>query len=214
MRACHASFAVGNLELWWPQTGSGVVFLYLWYWSIIFIYNESERLIHGTPIRCWLGSLFVYAVVFAGLKSIKCQIFYSIQKRWSLRRPMDSSLYWCSRCSRCLQTQGSSSKTREKRGRCRGCGGLIGNRRDEVEKRPTNYIFNLENCKMISRKVVDQFFLSLVQILDFSRSRNFSRNIITYWSRLIRVGPQIFFKKIFSGTFLPWLWWTTLYQVQ
>ena len=59
---------------------------------------------------------------------------------------MDSSLYWCSRCSRCLQTQGSSSKTREKRGRCRGCGGLIGNRRDEVEKRPTNYIFNLEGC--------------------------------------------------------------------
>ena len=186
------------------------------------MFNESEaRIIYGmlTNFRGWLDSLFASAVVFTGLKSKMSDFLFEPPKRWFLRKPMDSSLYWCSQCSQCLQTQGSSSKTREKRGRCRGCGALIGNRRDEVETRPTQGTFlNLGDCKIISRGRRGAFILNRLFIfwrcLVLGRQNPTFVNILEsllvcrvtvplQTEPLLQTGPKIFLKISFQAHCCP-----------
>ena len=137
-----STFCCVTSMLWCPRAGIGAVSSCLWYWWTIFNCKEdwfTERWqISGVG---WLArSPLRRSSQVSSLENLNVQS--SPNKRVFLRKPMDSSLYWCSQCSQCLQTQGSSSKTREKRGRCQGCGGLIGNRRDEVEKKAHSKLWN------------------------------------------------------------------------
>ena len=131
---------------------------------------------------------------------------------------MDSSLYWCSQCSQRLQTQGSSSKTREKRGRCKGCGGLIGNRRDEVERRPTKgtvlnlgggaYLISLVHIlkmlnfreKIKGRQAKPYLCKKKTEILFVTSNSNITDRVL---EPLPMTGPKMFLERYFQAHCCP-----------